>query len=780
MSSHAVDHLYQPGYASTTIGQRKVAIPRLQKVGQGQGVTKDRRRVPRACTGCRSHKIKCTGERPQCKHCVTTSRECVYIMPRKDRLKIVTERCSQMAGLLKTLKANVGVEDSARIVDILESVEEDISELHQTAVPSNAESDTYGSQESRDYNGEDQDNELDTYSLDLLDENLHENDRARATGFVGGNSEVQWLRAVASAHLRRTDDETTGPSAQRRESCVPSCEQVSSFSFWADGENVDLDIFIAPYDLPQPEVAERLLHCYMLKAHDSFPILARKPFEDQFRIYFRAVKNGNAPVLSPKWQAILNLVFAIGARYSHLVKANWRADDRDHLIYQARARAFGLTQTTFTSHSDIPQIQSLGLLAFYWLSVGQVSRAWTIIGMAIRAAYSLGLHVRNEDPSATAVKRETLVRTWWSLYSLERTLSIITGRPSIIVDSYCSVPLPVPIPEENISGEVEAAYRMRKRSTTMLYAASPTFSASSHAGVDVPNSAVTVEANSGSYFRAVVQLSVITQNILTSLYSAGTSLRTSNDIQQDTMQLVQRLDQWVTALLAEFNSQDPTSDLSEKFTRERMLLGFQFCSARILLTRPNLTARRQPWKEAKEANFSKCMSNMCIEAAKTIVASLPDDPRPELIYDQGPWWCIVHHLMQAISIFLLELSYTSQGNTTLVYFVKKALHWLEAMQDPIAQRAHKIALDLFQTVARRQPSEISSQWAVQTQQTVAGFANIVQPARPDSMLDAYYPTQYVSMAPQTADSSYPAYDTVTNIIPYSMAPILNQDYYMAR
>jgi hypothetical protein len=57
-----------------------------------------------------------------------------------------------------------------------------------------------------------------------------------------------------------------------------------------------------------------------------------------------------------------------------LSKASWRADARDHFIYQARARTFGLNQQTIAHHPDVPQIQGLGLLAFYWLSVGQVSR----------------------------------------------------------------------------------------------------------------------------------------------------------------------------------------------------------------------------------------------------------------------------------------------------------------------------------------------------------------------------------------------------------------------
>jgi hypothetical protein len=182
------------------------------------------------------------------------------------------------------------------------------------------------------------------------------------------------LRAAALAQPERTDDK---PSVfQRRGSYAPGLgnEQISSYSFWTDNENVDIDFFVDPYDWPQLDIAERLLSCYISKVHDSFPILPRKTFEDQFRKFFTSLANGNALCLSPNWQAILNLVFAISARYSHLSKATWRADARDHLIYQARARVFGLDDTTITNHPDVPQIQSLGLLAFYWLSVGQVSR----------------------------------------------------------------------------------------------------------------------------------------------------------------------------------------------------------------------------------------------------------------------------------------------------------------------------------------------------------------------------------------------------------------------
>lgn len=114
-----------------------------------------------------------------------------------------------------------------------------------------------------------------------------------------------------------------------------------------------------------------VVQCYMSKVHDSFPILPSREFAEQARVYFGALQSGNAPSLNPKWQIILNLVFAIGANYAHL-NEGWLANE--HITYQARARAFGLGEAAVASHPDVPQIQSLGLLGFYWLSVGQVNR----------------------------------------------------------------------------------------------------------------------------------------------------------------------------------------------------------------------------------------------------------------------------------------------------------------------------------------------------------------------------------------------------------------------
>lgn len=338
-------------------------------------------------------------------------------------------------------------------------------------------------------------------------------------------------------------------------------------------------------------------------------------------------------------------------------------------------------------------------------------RAWAIIGMALRSAISLGFHVRNEDPSATVATREKHVRTWWSLHTLERTLSIVTGRPSVIIDSCCSVPWPMPIPEEQIPGEMEAIRYVRPNSTANL-----SLQTEGHAIIGsflTPTGLGIVDADSGLCFKAAAQLSTITQSILTSLYSAGTMVRTPSDIQLNMTQLGARLDQWVAALPIELNYQIVTNSSSTLLFRERMILGFQLCSARMLLTRPCLGNRRQPWRVEHESSFTKRIATSCIDAARTVIDFLPEEPNPFFLYEHGPWWCIVHYMMQATSVFLLGLSSaasTSKDNPVLVQYLKKAIRWLRSMPDPVAERAYSVALKSSERVVKRLSLDFSELW----------------------------------------------------------------------
>ncbi|KAH7111295.1 hypothetical protein B0J11DRAFT_543426 [Dendryphion nanum] len=64
-----------------------------------------------------------------------------------------------------------------------------------------------------------------------------------------------------------------------------------------------------------------------------------------------------------------------------------------------------------------------------------------MIGISLQFALAAGLHLRNDDPSTTADKKESLKRIWWSLHSIESLACALIGRPCIIPNNEYTVPL---------------------------------------------------------------------------------------------------------------------------------------------------------------------------------------------------------------------------------------------------------------------------------------------------------------------------------------------------
>lgn len=62
----------------------------------------------------------------------------------------------------------------------------------------------------------------------------------------------------------------------------------------------------------------------------------------------------------------MNLLFAIGAKYSHLIDADWAGDERDHLVYMTRAvHLLGLKDTVMIiSGPDLSLVQAVSKRQF--------------------------------------------------------------------------------------------------------------------------------------------------------------------------------------------------------------------------------------------------------------------------------------------------------------------------------------------------------------------------------------------------------------------------------
>ncbi|KAJ6259190.1 hypothetical protein Dda_6088 [Drechslerella dactyloides] len=94
--STSPDNEGQPGQKDEKTGEPTVWSDTKTKAG------KDRKRLPLACIACRRKKIRCSGEKPACKHCIRARTPCVYkqtarkFVPRTDYMTTLDKRMKRM------------------------------------------------------------------------------------------------------------------------------------------------------------------------------------------------------------------------------------------------------------------------------------------------------------------------------------------------------------------------------------------------------------------------------------------------------------------------------------------------------------------------------------------------------------------------------------------------------------------------------------------------------------------------------------------------------------
>lgn len=330
----------------------------------------------------------------------------------------------------------------------------------------------------------------------------------------------------------------------------------------------------------------------------------------------------------------------------------------------------------------------------------------------MRLGFALGMHLCNEDDHSSAVRKELNNRIWWAHYALERVISALTGRPSLGMGSLCSVPLPLPLSSDDI---VESVLQAKFGGGQGRHSPRPQrspgsrqtmdFSTSQNLDYDDPGSG---PANSGSYLRSMINLSEITQSAL-ALYAADTVRESWESVQRSIAQGNEALDVWATDLPEGFNFLHRSDVISHRYRREQNVLGIMYHSTKILITRPCLCRldRRVSHQTANSNTFNQRAALLCVESAKSISNILPDAMASNLVllYQAGPWWQMIHVIMQALVVLLLEIvlesRYSSDDHQVVMPSMKKLLNWLRVMRlnNGMAVRAYSLSLELMKKLA---------------------------------------------------------------------------------
>jgi hypothetical protein len=233
-----------------------------------------------------------------------------------------------------------------------------------------------------------------------------------------------------------------------------------------------------------------------------------------------------------------------------------------------------------------------------------------MVGIAMRAAFSLGLHVQGSNPDQLVppTQRQNMIRTWWSLHSLESLLSSITGRPSVIPNEDITTPSPSVGCDEETEGI---------------------------AGKMIASDFADVDSN----------LNLLTQQIISDLYTQRRSTPSWDYIQRVIISLVSDLDKWAIDSIPQ--SHGSNRKVSFEQQRETTLLRFQHYRLKILITRPSLRRIERCYETGSDGYSARDQSvaETCIQTAQDVASLVAGTNTVKTLYEQGPWWSIVHNSM---------------------------------------------------------------------------------------------------------------------------------------
>ncbi|KIW69264.1 hypothetical protein, variant [Phialophora macrospora] len=511
------------------------------------------------------------------------------------------------------------------------------------------------------------------------------NNGGGASGFVGKMSEISWIQRAFETVRGSRDGNPGRFNAAEMDVNVATTTDLIYFMDDTNVLAVDED-FVDQYHWPSRESVLLLSEAFFHAMQGAFQFVLREQFLQQ--AYQFSATGPNPSWAKRHWLALANLVWAIGSKWLQITKLGEQESSDEHLIYYARARALGLDHRVMFDHPDIERVQGIGLLSFYLLINGSITRAWNTLGHATRHATALGLHLRVTDVNVSELEKARRARTWYSLYSLEILIAEMTGRPksvflvdtTIPIDLFWSVPHEIP----EFSGQVDdylSPEGSRKIWLEYLHAGR---TVSQMTGGMVPWKSFTSVGRivPASYPPQRLYLCRLSDKVAMQMYS-GTSDDPWSEIQRKISSLQSELRQWAEDLPEELTIQGQGH--ADTDPRTKVELSMYYHSVEMILNLPCLCEIKIKDESTRSQEFNRSAARACVHAAMSMLALMPDYPTAHEANQLLPWWSLLHFVAQATAVILLEFALGARHFRDevpqLVSYLRKAMGYLWCMAE---------------------------------------------------------------------------------------------------
>ncbi|RYP67729.1 hypothetical protein DL769_005693 [Monosporascus sp. CRB-8-3] len=255
---------------------------------------------------------------------------------------------------------------------------------------------------------------------------------------------------------------------------------------------------------------------FFAKRWPQFPVLHQPTFLEQH--YAPFVRGETTNKLSP---FLVNIILAIGS--SEKTRRSAPSQEIHQSFFQAAVQSL----CDVLGANDLDCIQCLILLCMYGTNEPQSVNLWYTAGLILRLAIGIDLHRRESLINKNFMEREMIKRLFWSVYTMDRSISIAMGRPLGIQDADITMPLPLCLTDEMLLAQASAG--------------------GSPSGGDTSFVNLVPDPRDLSTFLNIIQLRRINASIYKTLYSAGDANLTGESIGALRSQYYGQLNEWLVS-----------------------------------------------------------------------------------------------------------------------------------------------------------------------------------------------------------------------------------------
>ncbi|CAG8453280.1 15727_t:CDS:2 [Acaulospora colombiana] len=468
--------------------------------GNNQQTLVKRKRLTQACDACRKKKVKCSGEKP-CNNCTRLGLSCTYLPstrkrgPRVGLVESLEKRLLQMERLLQPLKEQGLVDeesDSQTPGPTAKKPRLNSTELYSADSFANvADNRLYSNP-----NSSKQDSQPEECIAHSKDTKSHSDFQSPATRFNSHSEQLhsyysQSPQSSSSSPQLSTPAEHHSPVMEQTKTCEEPQDETIPLIKAENGDERTLIFFgntaavpgfrdvkdleschkkvndmektlrkqmststtsekATPIMTPPPmhvsmlnwqnghptrDIVDNLASCFFRHVDNQFPMLHEATFKRQLR------QGKVSPFL------VLSMC-AVSARFSDHPRI--KVDPP----YLSGERFATLATQMIIPSLDKPSVEHVqdDALQYFLKSIHSTHRAYLWFNKgAKKMAQELGLH-KVDDPFSNAsnkkdseqafIRKETLRRTFWACFMLDRFSACALGRPTLIVEDDCDVRFP--------------------------------------------------------------------------------------------------------------------------------------------------------------------------------------------------------------------------------------------------------------------------------------------------------------------------------------------------